>query len=167
MIVDEHDHALGTMPRTEAHRGNGTLHRAISVFLLNERGEVLVQQRHVSKRLWGGYWSNSCCTHPFQFEDSRDAATRRVREELGVNAALEYQYKFTYQANFTPDLAEHELCSVFLGSTSENPKVDNEEISDWKWCSPQMLDEEISSNSALYTPWMILEWTELRNRKLV
>lgn len=47
---------------------NGMLHRAFSVFLFNQKGELLLQQRSDAKITFPGYWTNTCCSHPLYFE---------------------------------------------------------------------------------------------------
>ena len=64
ILVDSDDNEIGYASKAEAHDGGGIRHRAFSLFLFNDEGELLLQQRAPSKRLWGGFWSNSCCSHP-------------------------------------------------------------------------------------------------------
>ena len=78
IVVNSDDEEIGTLDKVSCHANEGVLHRAISVFLLNSEGEVLLQQRHESKALWGGYWSNACCSHPRLHETTHDAAQRRA-----------------------------------------------------------------------------------------
>ena len=127
VLVDAQDRQIGTLDKLEAHTGRGSLHRAISVFLTDENGRVLMQKRHPDKLVWGGYWSNSCCTHPFVGESTIDCATRRVREELGLSVLLTFHFKLKYQASFSKEHAEHELVSVFTGLAQGQLVIDPEE----------------------------------------
>lgn len=167
VLVDANDHELGTIDRMKAHQGMGLLHRAISVFLFDQQGRVLMQQRHPEKPLWGEYWSNSCCTHPFPSEDARIAALRRVQEELGLTVDLTFRYKFQYQASFTQDLAEHELVSVYTGVADEDPTVDPSEIVAWQWFDVRQLHQQLKTNREKFTPWAIKEWNELIERGVI
>ena len=155
------------MDKLSAHSGRGMLHRAISVFLSDETGRVLMQKRHPDKLVWGGYWSNSCCTHPFVGESTIDCATRRVREELGLSVKLTFHFKLKYQASFSKAHAEHELVSVFTGEVQGQPVIDPEEISELMWIEPEKLSQELVRNPDDYTPWCILEWKELLAQKLL
>ena len=112
ILVDANDKETGFLSKARAHDGQGVLHRAFSVFLFNEKGELLLQQRAASKRLWPGCWSNSCCSHPRRGETMRVATRRRLRDELNIDVELEYVYKFIYQAEFGEFGSEHELCHV-------------------------------------------------------
>src|SRR5579863_2464449 len=106
ILGDPADREVGYMSKTECHQGRGTLHRAFSLLIFNERGELLLQQRSAAKRLWPLFWSNSCCSHP-RGEETMEAATqRRMREELGITCALRFLYKFQYQAQFDATGAE-------------------------------------------------------------
>jgi isopentenyl-diphosphate delta-isomerase len=147
------------MSKALCHAGQGVLHRAFSLLIFNTRGELLVQQRAASKRLWPLYWSNSCCSHPRGSESLHVATHRRLREELGFDCPLQFLYKFQYQAQFDADGAEHELCSVFIGRCDQTPRINREEIHDWRWLSPEILHAEMrSADSGKYTPWFRLEW---------
>ncbi len=167
ILVDAQDRQIGTLDKLEAHTGRGSLHRAISVFLTNENGCVLMQKRHPDKLVWGGYWSNSCCTHPFVGESTIDCATRRVREELGLSVELTFQFKLKYQASFSKEHAEHELVSVFTGTAQGQAVIDRDEISELMWIEPEKLSQVLVAKPDDYTPWCILEWKELRAQKLL
>ena len=116
MLVDTADHIVGHLDKSSCHDGEGVLHRAFSLFIFNARGELLMQRRHASKRLWPGFWSNSCCSHPRQGETMEDAVQRRCEQELGFRTPLNYLYKFEYHARFGDLGSEHELCSVYVGN---------------------------------------------------
>ena len=162
ILVDEADRSLGGMSKALCHQGRGVLHRAFSLLIFNERGELLIQQRAASKRLWPLYWSNSCCSHPRIAESMEAATQRRLLEELGIQCELEFLFKFQYHAQFDSTGAEHELCSVFIGQCEQAPKVNRDEIFDWRWISPEMLESEISgAGSRSFTPWFMLEWARI------
>jgi isopentenyl-diphosphate Delta-isomerase len=159
ILVDEADRRLGRLSKTLCHEGRGVLHRAFSLLIFNDRGELLVQQRAPSKRLWPLYWSNSCCSHPRRAETMESATRRRLREELGLQCPLQFLYKFEYQAQFDEAGAEHELCSVYLGRTDEPVRANGQEILSWRWIEPGALEAEMSgSDAAKFTPWFKLEW---------
>src|SRR5580692_12221199 len=119
ILVDESDRGVGTLSKTECHEGRGVLHRAFSLLIFGAGGELLIQQRSAAKRLWPLYWSNSCCSHPRSGETMEAAIHRRLHEELGLRCALQFLFKFQYQAQFDATGAENELCSVFIGGTTD------------------------------------------------
>ena len=119
ILVDEADRSLGFLSKALCHEGRGVLHRAFSLLIFNERGELLIQQRAASKRLWPMYWSNSCCSHPRGDESMETATQRRLLEELGIRCPLQFLFKFQYQAQFDATGAENELCSVYIGRCRE------------------------------------------------
>ena len=141
--------------------------RAFSLFLFNDAGELLLQQRAPGKRLWGGFWSNSCCSHPRKGEPYDRAAHRRLREELGVEAELHYLYQFKYSAAFQERGSERELCAVFLGRLDSDCEiaVNPNEIADWRWVSCNDLDYWVRDAPEHFTPWFMLEWSRLRTDK--
>jgi isopentenyl-diphosphate delta-isomerase len=166
ILVDEQDNETGSCEKTDCHLGDGKLHRAFSVFLFNPEGKVLIQQRNENKMLWGGYWANSCCSHPRLGESTPDAAHRRIKEELGVECELSYLYKFVYHEKFGDIGSEYENCWVFAGKFKGTLQADLEEISDWRFVTPDELTAEIAANGDIYSPWLKLEWERIRTEFL-
>jgi isopentenyl-diphosphate delta-isomerase len=161
ILVDEDDREQGFLSKAACHDGAGVLHRAFSAFLFNAAGELLLQQRADSKRLWPGYWSNSCCSHPRRGESMTTATERRLGEELNLAADLEFVYKFRYQASYGDLGAEHELCHVFLGRIGGDVCPNEEEIAAIRFVSAEALDAELSEHPERFTPWFKLEWDAL------
>ena len=166
ILVDENDRETGHLNKLDCHLGDGVLHRAFSVFLFNQTGEVILQQRSPEKMLWGGFWSNTCCSHPRRGESVLSAAVRRVDEELGMTVELSFLYKFIYKAEFGQIGTEHEFCWVLAGRTDETPRPNANEISGLKNMPPEKLDRELAENPAAYTPWLQLEWPRVRQEFL-
>ena len=161
ILVDESDKALGFKSKSECHEGNGTLHRAFSVFIFNPLGQLLIQKRSSNKALWDLHWSNSCCSHPKKNEQMELAVKRRLKEELGIECPVHYLYKFTYHAKYKNLGSEHELCHVYVGLFDGEIKANPEEIDDWKFIKPDDLQERIRNSKKDYTPWMKIEWEML------
>ena len=163
ILVDADDQETGFLSKAKTHEGQGILHRAFSVFLLNEKGELLLQRRAVSKRLWPGFWSNSCCSHPRRGETMPVATRRRLREELNIDAELEYVYKFMYQVQFGELGAEHELCHVYLGRIDGDVHANDHEVESIRFLSAAELESEFAGGSGNFTPWFKMEWQSLKN----
>lgn len=162
ILVDVDDRELGSNTKEACHNGDGMLHRAFSLFVFNQEGELLLQQRSEEKRLWPLFWSNSCCSHPRLGETMAEATHRRIQQELGINSNnLEYLYKFHYQASYGALGSEHELCSVYLGSTTDEVAANVNEVSDWRFISASQLEKEISESPESFTPWFKMEWQHL------
>lgn len=161
VLVDGNDNPVGFASKGDCHNGDGILHRAFSLFIFNDRGELLLQQRSGQKRLWPLYWSNSCCSHPRQGEELGEAIHRRLAQELGMSSDLEFIYKFQYQASFGEEGSENELCSVFLGHAAGQVQANVNEVENWRWISPAALSAEIAANEEQFTPWFKMEWSRL------
>ncbi len=161
ILVDADDQPIGEISKARAHDGEGILHRAFSVFLFNSRGELLLQQRAREKRLWGGYWSNSCCSHPRVGESMEVATRRRLDDELNLAADLEYIYRFQYQASFGEAGSEHELCHVFLGRCPDQVSVNENEIADVRFVPATDVSRMLDDAPDDYTPWFRMEWERL------
>ena len=161
ILVDNDDRETGNLSKAECHDGDGILHRAFSVFLFNDQGELLLQQRGAEKRLWPMYWTNTCCSHPRQGESMGMATERRLQQELNVGSALEFVYKFEYQVRFGDLGSEYELCSVYLGRMSGEATANDSEIAALRFVSAQDLQTEIDSQPEQFTPWFNMEWQRL------
>lgn len=165
ILVDENDNEIGYRSKVDCHTDHGTLHRAFSIFLFDNRGRVLLQQRAAGKPLWPLYWSNSCCSHPRRGESMQQALHRRLYEELGLDAELEFVYKFIYQADFGDAGAEHELCHVYIGASAGGEvRVHPDEIADWRWVPMDEVTRELEDRPDRYTPWFKMEWKALMGR---
>ncbi|MEM7002492.1 MAG: isopentenyl-diphosphate Delta-isomerase [Pseudomonadota bacterium] len=162
ILVDSQDQPVGELDKGACHDGDGILHRAFSLFIFNSQGDLLLQQRAASKRLWPNFWANSCCSHPRAGEDLAIATQRRCAEELGFTTPLQYVYKFEYQAKFGNLGSEHELCSVFIGHYTGATNVNQTEIQSIRWIRPDDLDTALTQQGDQFTPWLHLEWQTLR-----
>ena len=155
VLVDSDDKELGTMGKLEAHQ-RGLLHRAISVFIFDHDNRLLLQQRALSKYHTPGLWTNTCCSHPAPGEEPLAAAHRRLGEEMGMAAPLEFAFRFQYEAPFDNGLVEHEVDHVFIGHSTEAPRINPEEVADFKWCTQQEIAEEVTENPEKFTAWFKL-----------
>jgi isopentenyl-diphosphate delta-isomerase len=162
ILVDEADREVGHLSKAKCHDGQGVLHRAFSLLIFNEQGELLLQQRSPSKRLWPLYWSNSCCSHPRRAESMETAIHRRLYEELGLRCPLHFLFKFRYQAQFESAGSEQELCSVFIGRSGDPVRSDPKEIQALRWIPAEALQTELAGPEAdKFTPWFKLEWARI------
>jgi isopentenyl-diphosphate delta-isomerase len=163
ILVDSADNVTGYENKAEAHRGQGLLHRAFSIFLFNDRGDVLIHKRGATKPLWPGYWTNSCCSHPRKGETYQQAVERRLQEELGVSADLTYLYQFQYNADFDGQGSENELCAVFVGRLADTRDLSPNpiEIAECRWVSCAELEAWLAAEPDRFTPWFKLEWARL------
>ncbi|WP_289644850.1 isopentenyl-diphosphate Delta-isomerase [Maribacter aestuarii] len=152
ILVNQNDEQIGTMPKMEAHE-KAKLHRAFSVFILNEHGEMMLQQRASEKYHSPLLWTNTCCSHQRVGETNIEAGKRRLKEEMGFSTDLKELFSFIYKAPFDNGLTEHELDHVMLGYYNNPPDINPEEVGDWKWMSPNAVKQDIAENPANYTVW--------------
>ena len=159
VLVDKDDKKLGLMDKLEAHKGKGTLHRAVSVLLYrrkNGKTDVLLQQRSNDKPLWPMFWSNTVCTHPRDGEESINCCVRRLMEEMGIRVRrsdVTFLFKLLYQAKYNDTFSEYELDSVFVGEWTGQPKLNLQEGMAWKWMDWNDLQRDMVKNRRRYTPW--------------
>ena len=160
VLVNEDDMEIGLMPKLEAHQ-KGVLHRAFSVFIYNSKGEMLLQQRAFGKYHSEGLWSNTCCSHPLPHETPLSGATRRLQEEMGIQASLTFLYSFLYKAELDKGLTEHELDHVFWGISDYEPIINTAEVANYKYISIKDLKEDLENNPAKYTEWLKICFDEV------
>ena len=162
-LVDNQDNPIGVMEKILAHQ-KGELHRALSVLILNSKNELLLQRRALGKYHSPGLWTNTCCSHPYPGEDSFEAAKRRLQEEMGMSADLNFVFKFQYKCDFDNGLIEHELDHVFIGVTDDTPHINTDEAMAFSWVSIEDLEESMKKNPNDYTFWFKLIIQDYRNK---
>jgi len=167
VLVDENCHELGLMPKLEAHE-KGILHKAVSIIIFNEEGEMLITQRAFEKYHWPGIWSNACCTHPRENESFLAAAERRLQEELGFETPLEEVFQFIYKAqDEITGLIEHEYDTVFIGKyNNTNFEFNKDEIADVEWVTKSKLLAEFENEPQKYSFWFKIILKELVQRNI-
>ena len=159
ILVNEKDEPIGLMNKMEAHE-KAVLHRAFSVFILNDKNEVMLQQRAHHKYHSPLLWTNTCCSHQRAGETNIEAGKRRLYEEMGFNADLKELFHFIYKAPFDNGLTEHELDHVMIGYSNEVPSINPEEVESWKWMKIEDIKEDMIQNPALYTVWFKIIFDE-------
>jgi isopentenyl-diphosphate delta-isomerase len=152
ILVDENDRETGVMEKMAAHV-SGSLHRAFSVFIFNDAGELLLQKRADHKYHSGGLWTNTCCSHPRPGEHVSNAALRRLKEELGFTCDIRPAFTFLYRSELDNGLTEHEFDHVFFGRFNGTPLPDSTEVAEWKFMSLPMIEAELSAFPESYTSW--------------
>mgnify|MGYP003683501063 CR=1 FL=1 len=152
ILVNENDEQIGLMEKIEAHE-KALLHRAFSVFILNDKGELMLQQRALHKYHSPGLWTNTCCSHQRDGESNINAGKRRLQEEMGFVTELAEAVSFIYKAPFDNGLTEHEYDHVMVGTYNDEPKINPDEVASWKWMDVQAVKDDIAANPDEYTAW--------------
>jgi len=152
ILVDKNNQQIGLMPKMEAHE-KAVLHRAFSIFVMNEKGETMLQQRASHKYHSPLLWTNTCCSHQRDGETNIEAGKRRLVEEMGFTVDLKEVFSFIYKAPFDNGLTEHELDHVMVGYSNQVPEINPEEVADWKWMHPKTIKTDIIQNPDEYTAW--------------
>jgi isopentenyl-diphosphate delta-isomerase len=163
ILVTEGNEPIGKMEKMEAHR-KGVLHRAFSIFIINERDEMLLQQRAKTKYHSAGLWTNACCSHPRPNEDTESAAVRRLKEELGFTTSIIKVFDFHYNATFDNGLTEHEYDHVYVGTYTGKIIPNPIEVQDYCYKKLDEIANTIQSHPHKYTAWFriafpkVLQW---------
>ena len=159
VLVNDKDEKVGLMPKLEAHE-KGILHRAFSVFVFNDEGQMLLQQRALHKYHTPGKWANTCCSHQRDGELSIDAGKRRLEEEMGFVTDLTFRKSFVYRASFDNGLTEHELDHIMVGRYNDDPVINPEEVAAFKWMDIEDILLEIELDPEKYTAWFKIIMSE-------
>jgi len=152
VLVDKNDVLTGTLEKMEAHQ-KGVLHRAFSIFIFNDKGELMLQQRALSKYHSPGLWTNTCCSHPREKEKTIDASHRRLIEEMGFDCEIKEVFSFTYKADVGQGLTEHEFDHVFIGKFENDPVINPDEVNDWKFIPMKDIKKNMQQSPEQYTVW--------------
>ena len=152
ILVDENDRPTGTMEKIEVHK-KAILHRAFSVFIFNDKCEMLLQKRASKKYHSGGLWTNSCCSHPQPGEDTMAAANKRLQEEMGFSTSLTKAFTFIYKASFENGLTEYEYDHVFVGSFNGLIKPNPDEVDDYCYQPLDQLKQSLKTHPHHFTEW--------------
>ncbi len=152
ILVNENDEQIGLMPKLEAHQ-KAILHRAFSVFVINSKNELMLQQRALHKYHSPGLWTNTCCSHQRHGESNIDAGIRRLQEEMGFTTSLKDSVSFIYKAPFDNGLTEHEYDHVLIGKYENSPVINPNEVANWKWMPIEEVKNDISIHPEVYTEW--------------
>jgi isopentenyl-diphosphate delta-isomerase len=156
VLVDVLDRRLGIEEKLKAHSNGGKLHRAVSVFVFNSQSEIMLQQRADTKYHSPSRWSNTCCSHPLDGEMILDAAHRRLTEEMGFDCELIEVFTFTYKCHLGQGITEHELDHVMFGRYDGEPKLNSDEVKDWRWIGLNDLVADLRTNVASYSEWLVI-----------
>jgi isopentenyl-diphosphate Delta-isomerase len=152
ILVDINDKPIGFMNKMEAHE-KAVLHRAFSVFILNSKNEIMLQQRASHKYHSPLLWTNTCCSHQREGETNIQAGKRRLFEEMGFEVQLTELFHFIYKAPFDNGLTEHELDHVMIGRFENEPNINPEEVASWKWMDIDAIKQDMVVNPSIYTVW--------------
>ena len=152
ILVNENDEVMGYAPKMAAHE-KALLHRAFSVFIFNDEGKLLLQQRAAHKYHSPRLWTNTVCSHQRKNESNIDAGKRRLMEEMGMTANLEEVFHFVYKAPFDNGLTEHELDHVMIGFSNELPEINENEVMGYTYESLENIEADIKKYPEKYTEW--------------
>ena len=153
-IVDLNDNIIGFEDKIKVHK-EGILHRAFSVFIFNERNELLLQKRAKTKYHSPSLWSNTCCSHLSVGEEMKIAVKNRLYLEMGLKCNVKFIKKFSYKISFMDEMIENEIDYLYLGWSNNNPIINLDEVSDYKWISQDELIEELKKNPDKFTYWFL------------
>lgn len=155
VLVDRNDRKIGVMEKGKVHGKQTPLHRAFSVFLFNNKGELLVTRRATNKKTWGGVWTNSFCGHPAPGETRIRAIHRRGKEELRIKI-YDLRKISNYRYRFEKDgIVENEICPVYIGHVGAGILQPNkQEVEDWKWMEWAEFKKELKNDKTdVWSPW--------------
>ncbi len=154
ILVDKYDKKIGEEEVIAAHLNGGKRHRAVSVFLFNEKGQLLLQQRSKKKIVGALQWANTCCGNVRVGETCKSCALRRLREELGiVQVKIKELYSFEYHIQCNEVFSEWEIDHVFVGKYQKEILPNPDEVAAYSWKNIEELLQDLTNNEETYAPW--------------
>jgi len=163
VLVNEKDEQIGVAPKLAAHNANTPLHRAFSCYVFNPDGEFLLTQRALSKKVFPGVWTNSCCGHPAPGEKTEDAIKRRLLFELGLipEDIFVVLPNFRYRAEMQ-GIVENEICPVYIAMVKKNPKPNPLEVEAYQWIEWKEFQQKITKDPGGYSYWCVKQVEQLK-----
>jgi isopentenyl-diphosphate delta-isomerase len=155
ILVDENDNEVGLCEKIKAHK-DGLLHRAFSIFIFNDKNQLLLQKRSIDKYHSGGLWTNTVCSHPLPNEDINISALNRLQEEMGFKTKVKKSFSFLYKSEYKNGITEHEIDHIFFGLYNAKISFNHLEVMDYRWDSIENIKNDIFKNSNIYTSWFKL-----------
>lgn len=153
ILVDACDNPVGHASKMLVHR-LGLLHRAFSIFIFDDGGRLLLQQRALGKYHSQGLWTNTCCGHPRVGESTAVAAKRRLKEEMGIECgSLSEVHSFLYRESVSNQLIEHEYDHIYVGLSLCDPVANPDEALAWKWQTLADIARDLRVSPDLFTIW--------------
>ncbi|OIW32076.1 Isopentenyldiphosphate isomerase [Coniochaeta ligniaria NRRL 30616] len=189
IVLDENDMPIGKASKKVCHLmtniDKGLLHRAFSVFLFNDKNELLLQQRASEKITFPDMWTNTCCSHPLgvpsetgsNLPDSimgvKRAAQRKLDHELGIKPEqvplddFHFLTRIHYKAPSNGQWGEHEIDYILFIKANVDLDINKNEVQATAYVSPEELKKQFADPKLTFTPWfklicqsMLFEWWE-------
>jgi isopentenyl-diphosphate delta-isomerase len=165
VLLGEDGAHIGVADKATVHTHDTPLHLAFSCHLTNQRGEVLVTRRALTKITWPGVWTNSFCGHPAPDESAEDAIVRRALVELGttIDSTSVALPDFRYRAVDASGIVENEICPVYTARITGDLTPNPEEVCEWEWVAPDALRSAVVATPFAFSPWLVWqleEWGE-------
>lgn len=163
VLLDDDGNEIGTAPKSSVHGSETALHLAFSCHVLNDRGDVLVTRRAISKKTWPGVWTNSFCGHPRPAEPVTTAVHRHAGHELGLQIhGLELALPlFRYRAVDADGTVENEICPVYIAYADDEPEPNRSEVMESRWVNPADLAAALTATPWAFSPWLVLQAEQL------
>jgi len=166
VLVNDNNEQIGAMPKSAAHHAGTPLHRAFSVYVFNKDGKFLLTQRALSKKVFPGVWTNTCCGHPGPDEATDNAIKRRLLFELGLipQKIIVVLPDYRYRAEMN-GIVENEICPVYIATVSQAPKPNPKEVEAFEWIDWKDFLKLLKKNPKKYSPWCLEQAEMLTKNK--
>ena len=118
-LINEKDEVIGSVWKSEAHKNPKLIHREVAIVIFNDKGETLLQQRSMQKKVNPGEWKVAAAGHIGFGEDPEVAIKREVKEELGI----EIDPIFFGKSNITTVGLESHLTYIYYALVKGYPNI--------------------------------------------
>ena len=135
-VLDENGNKTGeTKLRNEVHR-DGDWHKAVHIWIINDKGDILLQRRCATKDSNPNMLDISCAGHLTAGDDSLTGAIRELKEELNIEikpSDLQLIKTIKRSSKYTSTFINNEFDDLYILRTTkkiEDMKYQEEEISE-------------------------------------
>ena len=151
-VLDEHGDYTGRVEARDVCHKEGLWHRAVVLFLVNSKNEVLLQKRSASKKLWPNMWDVTAGGHVLAGEFGFEAAIREMKEELGieVNQSEILFLEGVVTSNCKGEIQNNHFNEYFVCQKEveiENIKIQEEEVAEVRWFSKEEILEKVANKN--------------------
>ena len=158
-ILNKDGNKTGSTKSKPSIHKDGDWHKAVHIWILNSRSELLIQRRSSTKENYPNLWDISVAGHVSAGEDSTSSALREIEEEIGVRLNKEHlQHLFTTIEQVVLNegaYIDNEIHDVYLVRTDldiSDITIQEEEVAEVKFINFQELKKKVLDGDNDFVP---------------
>ena len=149
-VLNERGHYLNIKETREKCHKEGLWHKAVAIFVINSKEEVLLQKRSPNKKMWPNMWDVTAGGHVLAGEFGFQAVIRELKEELGIELN---KNDITFigsaiSSNIKGDMTDNHFNEYYIVKKDINEstlKLQEDEVTEVKWVSKDEIIKRIKN----------------------